>query len=461
MPEAPSLREETRILVRLSLPAVAAQVGSMMMGIVDTAMLGRVSVDALAAASLANAWVYLTLLASNGVLMGMDPVVSHAHGRRDGRTSGIALQRGLVLAGLLTLVVSVLWTGTGVLLTGLRQEPHLVEAAHGYVRVQLPSVGFFLVFTAFRQQLQGRELMRPAMWATLVANLSNVFLNWVLIFGNLGAPALGLVGAGIATAINRGVMLLLLLFVVWRTDLLAGAWVPWSRAALDPRGLAHIARLGLPVSIQMALEIFAFSGSTYLAGWIGATAIAAHQVTLNFAAFSFMMPLGVSQAAATRVGNLLGAHLPHRAQRAAWVSLAMGALIMGFWACVFILGRAQLPRLLTSDAQVVALSASIFPIAAAFQIFDGTQVVGGGILRGMGRTRPVAWFNLVAYWVLGLPIGGWLALEEGWGLSGRGLGLAGIWWGLCLGLAIVATCLVLWIRFRGPESLAGVPTTRA
>lgn len=451
---SPSLREEGRILVRLSLPVIAAQVGTMAMGIVDTAMLGRVSVDALAAASIANAWVYFTLISCNGVLMGMDPVVSHAHGRGDGRTSGITLQRGLVLALALSIVVTGLWTSTDALLRLLRQEERLVRAAARYVEVQIPSIAFFLAFTALRQQLQGRELMRPAMWATLIANVSNAGLNWVLIFGNLGFPALGLEGAGIATSINRAIMLVLLAFFVWSGDLLRGAWVPWSRAALDRSGLLHIVRLGLPVSIQMALEILAFSGSTLLAGWIGASSIAAHQVTLNFAALSFMMPLGVSQAAATRVGNLLGAHRHAEAQRAAWLALALGAAIMSFWAVVFVFGRGHLPKLMTLDAEVVALSASIFPIAAAFQVFDGTQVVGGGILRGMGRTRPVAWFNLAAYWALGLPLGAWLALRQGWGLPG-------IWWGLCLGLAVVAAALVLWIRARGPASLTEADPLRA
>jgi len=447
----PSLREETRTLFRLSLPVITAQLGTMMMGIVDTAMVGRVNVEALAASSLANAWIFLTLIASNGVLMGMDPIVSQAHGRRDGRTAGIALQRGLVLAGLLSLVVTVLWLGTESLFRALRQEPRLVEAAQRYVEVQIPSIAFFLGFTALRHQLQGREIMRPAMWATLAANLSNAVLNWVLIFGHLGFPALGLEGAGIATAINRALMFALLVWLVRAGGLLEGAWVPWSRAALEPRGLLQIVRLGLPVSIQLALEIMAFGGSTVLLGWMGAAAVAAHRVTLDFAALSFMMPLGISQAAATRVGNLIGAGQHGRAQRAAWLALAMAAGIMSVWAVVFVVGRGFLPRLLTTEPDVIALSASIFPIAAAFQIFDGTQVVGCGILRGMGRTRPVAWFNLVAYWVVGLPVGAWLAFRGGWGL-------AGIWWGLCLGLAVVALSLVAWIRARGPESLRDAPS---
>jgi MATE family multidrug resistance protein len=446
--DVPPLREEARILARLSLPVVAAQLGSMLMGMVDIAMLGRVSVDALAAASIGNTVVYFTLLVGNGLLMGIDPIVSHAHGRGDGRTAGVALQRGCVLAVLLSLVISALWSQAGGILTLLRQEPRLAEAAGAYVRVQIPSLVFFLAFGALRQQLQGREIMRPAMWATLIANVSNALLNWVLIFGHLGFPAMGLEGAGIATAVNRAVMFGLLVWLVRAADLLEGAWVPWSWDALDPRGLLRIVDLGWPVALQMGLEILAFSGSTLVAGWIGAAAVAAHQVTLNFAALSFMMPLGISQAAATRVGNLLGAGAADRAQRAAWLALAMGAGVMSVSALVFVTFRAELPRVLTDELDVVALSATIFPIAAAFQIFDGVQVVGCGILRGMGRSRPVAWFNLLAYWGLGLPLGAWLVLRQGWGL-------AGIWWGLCLGLAVVASSLVAWIRARGPSSLAG------
>ena len=179
--DAPPLRDEARTLVRLSLPVVAAQLGTMTMGLVDTAMVGHLNTEALAAASIGNAFVYSTLLSSNGLLMGMDPIVSHAHGRGDGRTAAIALQRGALLAVLISLVLSLLWSQAGRVLALMGQEPSLVEAAARYVRVQVPSIVFFLGFTALRQQLQGREIMRPAMWATLVANLSNVLLNWVLV----------------------------------------------------------------------------------------------------------------------------------------------------------------------------------------------------------------------------------------------------------------------------------------
>jgi len=226
-------------------------------------------------------------------------------------------------------------------------------------------------------------------------------------------------------------------------DLHAGAWVPWSRAALSAAELRKILALGIPVGVQTSLEVWAFSGAALLAGRLGATALAAHSIVLNMAALSFMMPLGVSLAAATRVGNLLGARRPDDAQRAAWVAIGLGAGVMAVSALVFVAFRHWLPRLYTPDAEVIALSATILPIAAAFQLFDGAQVAGCGVLRGMGRTRPAALFNLISYWLLGLPLGAWLGLRAG-------LGLAGIWWGLCLGLAVVATLLVFFIRWRGP-----------
>jgi MATE family multidrug resistance protein len=181
-------------------------------------------------------------------------------------------------------------------------------------------------------------------------------------------------------------------------------------------------------------------------------AVAAHTVTLNLAALAFMFPLGISQGAATRVGNLLGAGQHAAAQRAAWVAVGMGASVMAGFAALFVLLRQQLPAIFARDPEILSTSAAILPIAAAFAIFDGTQVVGCGVLRGMGDTRPAAVYNLVGYWLLGLPIGGWLALRGGWGL-------AGIWWGLALGLAVVAALLVARLRVRGPAQLATGPSS--
>ena len=438
---------EIRKLTGLALPVVAAQVGTMSMGIVDSIMVSRLGVDALAAVSLAGAWIFAAMLFGQGFVHGIDPIITRAHGARNGDAVGRALQHGIVIAIAVSVPLCILLLLTEDFLLAIGQSPDLAAVAQGYALVQLPSIPFFLTFLAIRQYLQGREIVRPAMWVILVANLFNVAANYVLIFGALGVPALGVLGAGIATSLTRGFTLFGLLALVWAADLQRGAWVPWSADAFDPKALRRVVNFGFPVAIQMALEIWAFSGSTMLAGHLGATALAAHHIVLNLASVSFMMPLGISQGAVTRVGNLLGARDPEGAQRAAWVAIGMGAGVMTGWALLFVTLRSWLPRLwLPDDTATVALAASILPIAAAFQIFDGTQVVGCGVLRGMGRTRPAAVFNFLGYWVLALPLAYWLVMKTD-------AGLPGIWWSLALGLFVVAILLVAWIAKRGPDKL--------
>jgi MATE family multidrug resistance protein len=277
----------------------------------------------------------------------------------------------------------------------------------------------------------------------LFANVVNAGLAWALIFGHLGFPTLGLFGAGLATSLTRGFCFFGLVWMIRYLALHAGAWPRPSAAIFDAAALRQVLGLGVPVAIHFSLEIWAFSGAALLAGLLGALPLAAHTISLNLASLSFMLPLGISMGAVTRVGNLLGARQPEDAQRAAWVAIAFGAGVMALCGAGFLAFAHALPRLYTTDAAVIAVAATILPIAAAFQIFDGTQVVCCGVLRGMGRTRPAAWFNLLGYWVLGLPIGAWLAFRAGWGLHG-------IWWGLCFGLFVVASSLVLFVRARGP-----------
>ena len=438
------LRTEVRKMLALGLPVAGTQVATMLLGVVDAVMVGHVSVPAMAAASLANVWIWGSLMFAQGVLMGLDPIVARAHGARDGLRAGRALHAGFVAALALSLCVGLVWLGTERLLLLTGQEPDLARMAHAYTVVQIPSIPFFLIYTALRQYLQAREYVRPALFVILAVNLLNLLFAWTLIFGHLGFPALGLEGAGIAAGLTRAVGGVGLVWLVFGLGLERGAWVPFGRDALRGPELRELLAYGLPVAVQVSLEAWAFSGAALLVGHLGATAIAAHTIAINLASLSFMMPLGIAQGAATRVGNLLGAGEPAAAQRAAWVSFALGAGVMGLSAIAFVLGREWLPRAFTPDLGVVAATAAILPIAAAFQVFDGTQVVGCGILRGMGRVRPATAFNLIGYWLLGLPLGGWLALRGGFGL-------AGLWWGLALGLAVVALSLVAFVALRGPR----------
>jgi MATE family multidrug resistance protein len=439
-------REELRRIWRLAAPVMATQVGMMMLGVVDNLMLGRVSVEALGACALGRVWVMGTFLVGMGFVLGIDPIVSQAHGAHDGARAGLALQQGLVIALLAALPIGGSWIFAGEILVALGQEPELARVAEHYALVQLPGLPCFLCFVALRHWLQGRGIVRPALFIALFANVVNAAGNWVLIFGNLGSPALGVVGAGISTAVTQVAMLAALVWLVVSGRLHEGGWAGWTRAALLPRGLLRVAALGAPIAATIGLEMWAFQLATLWSGRIDGTALAAHTITINMASLTFMPALGISIGAATRVGNLIGAGDPHGAQRSAWLSLALSTAWMTLTAIAFLIGREHLPLLYTADPAVIALASSVFPIAAAFQVFDGLQVVGSGCLRGMGKTVPSALFNLLGYYALGLPFAWWLAFEHD-------AGLPGIWWGLCIGLGAVGLSLVAWIALRGPARL--------
>ena len=341
-------------------------------------------------------------------------------------------------------------TRRSALLLAVGQDPSLARDAQVFARVQIPSIPFFLAYSALRQYLQCRGIVRPAMWVIVVANVFNALLAWALIFGHLGFPALGLWGAGLATSLTRGFCFFGLAWLMRLSGAARGAWPRPSRAIFDAAAFRRILGLGFPVAIHFSLEIWAFSGAALLAGWLGAVPLAAHTIALNLASLSFMLPLGISQGAVTRVGNLLGARRPHdaRARRLGGDRLRRrgddGCAARGFLFCAH-----ALPQLYTDGrSTVIAVAASILPIAAAFQIFDGTQVVCCGVLRGMGRTRPAAWFNLLGYWVLG-PAARRLARLP------RGLGPARASGGdSASGSSWSRTSLVLFVRARGPARLA-------
>jgi MATE family multidrug resistance protein len=289
---------------------------------------------------------------------------------------------------------------------------------------------------ATRAWLVGRGLMQAPMWVVLFANVWHALLNWGLIFGNFGLPELGVIGASISTCATRILNFLALVALVRWLGLHRGAWRPWSRAALAWQGLRRPLALGLPFGLQIGLEVWAFSGATLFAGWISVDAVASHQIVLNMASLSFMVPLGLAIAASARVGNLVGQGDTDGVGRAARVAIALSACVMAGFGLLFVLLRDALPALYTSERHLVATCALILPIAAAFQVFDGVQVVSAGILRGMGRTQAPAVANALGYYAFGLPIGAWLAF-------GVGMGLPGLWWGLALGLAAVAGALAI------------------
>ena len=443
------VRFEIRRLTRLAAPLVTAQVAAMSLWVIDVIMLGQVSVHALDAASLGRLWMFGTSILTIGLLLGLDPVAAQAYGAGDRRGLVLAGQRGLVSVLLLAPVWLGLALSTGPALELSGQDPALAAEAHRYVLAQLPGLPCFFGYIVLRHWLQAQGRMKPIMWATISVNAVNVFFNWLLIFGHWGLPALGAVGAGVATGIAMVYVFAFLAVAAhglgegspWR------GWRGWGRTVLHGRSIGRMLALGAPVGLQMGLEYWAFSITTLWAGWLGHDPLAAHTVAVSISSLTFMVPMGISFAAVTRVGNLVGAGEHHAAQRAGWVALGLGAAAMGVAAVGLVLGRRLLPDLFSDDVAVIALCASILPIAGAFQVVDGLQVVGSGVLRGMGRTVPAALINLLGFYAVALPLAYLLAFRAGHGL-------AGLWWGLAAGLTTVAGLLLVWIHRRGPASLA-------
>jgi MATE family multidrug resistance protein len=440
-------RADLAAMFSLAVPVVVVQVGMMLMGVVDTMVVGRVSAEALAAVALGNLAVMTVSAFAIGLLLALDPVVAQAVGARDQPAVRRAVQRGLLLAAAITIPATLLLLPVEPILTLLRQPRGTVPIAAGYVYRSLPGLLPFFGFVVLRQTLQAHERMRPIVVNIIAANLLNLVLDIVLVFGLLGAPAMGAFGSAWATTVSRYVLFLGLLVADRRELLPLLSRVDPEALRLQP--LLAMARLGAPIGIQIQLELAAFGVIGLLMGGLGTIEIAAHQVAINLASLTFMVPLGVASASAVRVGHAVGRADDHEARRAAASAMVCGA---GFMACTALLFLA-LPRALagvyTSDVQVVGLAAALIPIAGVFQIFDGVQVVSSGILRGLGDTRAPMVINVLGFWLVGMPVSLGLAFP-------LELGPRGLWWGLVAGLAAVAVLLLLRIARRLSRPMARV-----
>lgn len=431
--------QELVAMARLAVPVAAVQVGLMFMGVVDMLMVGRVSAEAIAAVAMGNLYYYAASIFGVGILMALDPIVAQAVGAGDEDAIARGVQRGLVIAAGVTLLSSVVLLAAGPVLAAFKQPADVVPSAAGYARTVIPGQLPFFVFVVIRQTLQARHRVAPIVMAIVLANIVNAALNWILIFGHFGFEARGVIGSAIATAISRWTLPLFLLAMSWRH--IAPSVAPWRSDVWDRRAIGRMIALGMPIGIQMELEYGVFAIAGLMMGWIGTVAIAGHQVALNLASITFMVPLGISAAASVLVGNAIGRRDMVEARNAANATLVAGVGFMALSAATMLLVPEFFARLYTSDLAVAAVAASLIPIAGVFQVFDGVQVVSIGILRGTGDTRTPMLINVLGFWAIGLPVSWWLGLKQGWGP-------AGLWWGLTVGLVIVAVFLLLRVRTR-------------
>ncbi len=426
-------------MVRLALPIVVVQVGQMFMGVVDTVMVGRVSAEAIAAIALGNLYFFGASIFGMGVLMALDPIVAQAVGAHDREAAAVGLQRGLVLALALSVVTTGLLLPARPVLGLLRQPEHVADVAAAYARIAIVGILPFYAHTALRQTLQAMQHLAPIVTTMLIANAVNVALNYVLIFGAFGFPAQGALGAAWATAASR--WLLLASLAVAARPLLYGYLRPLRRQVFAWRPLWRVFALGAPIGLQYELEYGVFAVVGVMMGWLGTVQLAGHQVALSLASLTFMVPLGVSAAAAVLVGHAVGRGDPLESRRAAAAALVCGVGFMMASAAVMLTVPGWLARLYTTEPPVAALAATLIPIAGVFQVFDGIQVVSVGILRGTADTRTPMLVNVLGFWLVGLPVSATLGFRTA-------AGPRGLWWGLTVGLVLVALVLLWRVRSR-------------
>lgn len=446
-PPSQEIRAEIAATARLAAPVILVHLGMMLMGTVDIMMLGRYSDQAMAAAGLGFNVTMALVVFPMGLLMGIDPLAAQAHGAGDVRRLARYFRQALILAVVLAVPISVVMWFSRPLLELLRQPPELAGDAAVYLRTVIPSNVAFLLYVALRQTLQAMSIVRPVFVAIVAGNVVNALVNWLLIFGHAGFPALGVAGAGWAMTLSRWAMVLWLVVAARRT--LAPYWAAPRTEIWRPRAYATFLRLGAPVGVHISIEHWLFSSVALMMGFLGTEALAGHQVALNLAALAFMVPLGIGAAASTRVGNAIGRSDPSAMRRAAGVSLGLGVVMMSGSVLLFAVVPRFLARLYTPEPAVIAVAASLLPIAAIFQISDGLQVVSSGILRGAADTRWPALIALVGYWLVALPAAIWMAF-------GMDLGPRGLWWGLTIGLVSVAFFLLLRLRRRFREEILAV-----
>lgn len=434
-------------LLRLALPVMLVQVGMMAMGVVDTVVVGRLSEQALGAVGLGNIYFWGVGVLTSGVLGSLDPVISQAVGAGDTEAAARGVQRGAMLAVMLSVLAAALLLPVEPVLGLLRQHAGLTPLASQYVRISIAGVMPLMFFNLLRQTLQARHRLAPIVWATVLANGVNAVLAIGLVYGRFGLPAWGVAGSAWATAASRWLMCGLVVALSWcqmHTDL----W-PIRHAVMHRAPLLRMLRLGVPIGLQMWLEFAAFAVIGLMMGTLGTTQMAAHQIALNLASLTFMVPLAAGQSASVLVGNAIGAGDQARAKRAATAAIVVGFGFMCITAVIFRLMPRPLSMMYTADPAVVALAATLIPIAGLFQVFDGLQAVGAGILRGAGDTHAAMVINIFGFWLTGVPVSVALAFY----FSG---GAVGLWWGFVAGLAVVASLLMLRVRQRFKREIGRV-----
>lgn len=430
----------TKTLI-LAYPVIIGQLGLIMMGVVDAIMVGELGAIPLAAASLSNSLIFLVLIIAIGNAIAVTPLIAILVGAKRLDECGVYFRQSLLVNIFMGLIVFIIILIGVNYLHLLGQSFEVQLRAQSYMIIIGISIFPLMIFHTYKQFIEGLSVMRPAMIITLAANLVNVFANWVLIFGNLGFPRLELDGAGWATFISRLFMAITLMIFVMRNKRFRIYDVTFHFRNINFSVIQRILSVGLPSGFQYFFEVGAFSFAVVMIGWIGPNELAAHQIAISLASISFMGVLGISQAGGIIVGNAVGEQNSSLVRKNGFIAILLGMIWMLVLGIIFITFRNYLPYIYIRDEAVIHIASQLLVIAALFQLSDGIQAVGIGILRGLTDVKGPTLITFVAYWVISLPIGYLLGFQYE-------LGVIGVWIGLLIGLSCSAIMLTLRFDYK-------------
>jgi len=436
------LRKELRPTLRLAFPLVLAELGWMSMAIVDTVMVGHLpnSASAIGAVSLGSGIFMVLALFGGGLLMGLDTLVSQAFGAGRREDCHRSLVNGIYMSVVLAPLLGAPIWALPYLLGGMHIDPGVLALTIPYAKALTVGLLPLLLYFAVRRCLQAMDMVQPVAFALVTANFVNIAGNYALVYGHFGFSAMGTVGSGWSTAFSRLYMAGVLVgYLLWydrrhRTALLK------TPVDVDLPRIKRLITLGYPAALQFTLESGVFALTTALIARLGAVPLASHQIALNTVAFTYMVPLGISSAAAVRVGQAIGRKDPVGAGHAGGTAIFLGAAFMVCASAALLIFPRWIARVYTPDEVIIHSTFALLAAGAAFQLFDGLQTVATGALRGAGDTRTPMLCHFTAYWIIGLPLGAWLCFGRHWGALG-------LWSGLSFALILIGIVLLLvWTR---------------
>lgn len=423
--------QEIRVLFQIGIPVVIGNLLQISMSVVDTLMAGNLSARDLAAVAVGGSLFTPVIMLGGGILMGLSPIVAQHFGRRNLILIGKSTRQALWLSLILSVPAVFMLRNTGIVLQFMQVDPEIIPLTLGYMRAISFGVPFLFLYMALRNFNEGISVTKPAMYIGFVGLLFNIVGNYTLMFGKFGFPQLGAVGTGYASSIVMVVLFIGLLIYTWSKKAYKRFEIFERLRLPEWKYISELLRVGTPIGISMTMEVTMFAVVGLIMGSLGTLAVAAHQIALNFASVTFMLAFGLSSAITVRVGQVYGRSGMVPARFSGFSGIGVAVAFMCCTALIMYLVPGWIVSLYTSDESLRDIAITLIYMAAIFQVSDGLQVSGSGALRGLKDTKVPMIVNLIAYWVIGLPLGYYFGIIREWGPQG-------LWIGLIAGLTVAA-----------------------